>query len=190
MREYLVRIGVAGHVHRSTAVEIQPLKRRDAVICRTERGLEFGSVLNQFQGGNSGLTATARILRLATPEDHLLWARIEKNRHSAMAECQRLLDEQQSSAVLMDVELLFDGRTILFHFLGEVSPEVERLTSGLAEAYEAEVQLGKFAETLIAGCGPDCGTGESDCGSGSGGCSTCSVASSCGVGSSKVRSTE
>ena len=36
----------------------------------------------------------------------------------------------------MDVEHLFDGRSLFFHFLGDVPPEVEAVTQELAEAYE------------------------------------------------------
>jgi len=69
----------------------------------------------------------------------------------------------------MDVEHLFDGQTLVFYFLGEMTPELESLTSELAELYETHVQFRKFAETVTAGCGPDCGTEEA------GGCTTCAT---------------
>ena len=82
--------------------------------------------------------------------------------------------------MLVDVEHLFDGRAIYFYFLGETTPDLDNLTSELAEVYEAKAQLEKFAETLVAGCGPNCGTEEGG-GCGTGGCSTCSVLSACGT---------
>ena len=49
----------------------------------------------------------------------------------------------------------------------------------LAELYEAEVQIRRFAETLTNGCGPGCGTDEAT-GGGCGSCSTgCAVAGTC-----------
>jgi hypothetical protein len=114
-----------------------------------------------------------------TVEDHLLIARLEKNRLEAYEACCRRLVERGSSAILLDVEHLFDGRSLYFYFLGETTPELDSLTAELAETYEAKAQMQKFADTLTAGCGPNCGT-EEGAGCGSGGCSTCSVLSACG----------
>ncbi len=41
----------------------------------------------------------------------------------------------------MEVEYLFDGRTLCFYFLGEMTPELDVVTAELAEVYEAEAQL-------------------------------------------------
>ncbi len=102
-----------------------------------------------------------------TPQDHLLAARLDQRRDEAYDACVAMLAEEGHSAVLMDVEHLFDGRGLYFHFLGDVPPEVEQLTTQLAEAYEAKAQIGRFAETLSEGCGPGCGTEEAK---GQGGC--------------------
>ena len=84
--------------------------------------------------------------------------------------------------VLVDVEHLFDGQSLFFYFLGETTPELDALTSELAELYEAQVQFRKFTDTLTAGCGPHCGTEQAGSGGcGSGGCSTCAVAGACGT---------
>jgi hypothetical protein len=113
-----------------------------------------------------------------TVEDELLWARLQKNRDAAFAACQQLLGEHSSGTALMDVETLFDGRTLYFYFLGAVSPELEAMVDDLAEAYESQVKIGDFAVAVEHGCGPDCGTEAAD-GCGSGNCSTCSLASAC-----------
>ena len=70
---------------------------------------------------------------------------------------------------LMEVEQLFDGRTLAFYFLGEITPEVEAISTELAEVYETEAQVRKFADTLTAGCGPGCGT------EAAGACTTCAT---------------
>ena len=180
LKDQLVRIGAFGHVGRFRAADGFRYRRGVTVICRTQRGLEVGSVLNILQSGVADLPLTGTILRAATPEDHLLWARIEKNRAAAFNECQQLLDEDGLNATLMDVELLFDAGTIFFYFLGESPPEVAGLTAKLAAAYEAKVQLRKFADAMADGCGPDCGTKDGSCGD-SGSCSSCSLTGGCGI---------
>ena len=168
-----------GHVGRFDAADGVLYARHARVICRTARGLEIGEVLSTSELG--GQDADGTLLRRLTVEDDLLLTRIERNRHEAFQACNDLLAKRNLPAVLMDVEHLFDGQSLYFYFLGDVSPEIEALTSELASAYETEVQFQKFADTLTAGCGPGCGTEEATgqgCSTGS--CASCAVASACG----------
>jgi len=178
--QHLVRIGVMGHVGRFDSVDGILYARHARVICRTARGLEVGEVLSSSE--MNGHEADGTLVRRLTVEDDLLLTRIERNRDEAFQACNELLAERDLPAVLMDVEHLFDGQSLYFYFLGDVSPELEALTSELASAYETTVQFQKFAETLTAGCGPGCGT-EAATGQGcsTGGCGSCAVAGACGT---------
>ena len=110
-----------------------------------------------------------------TTQDHLLEARLEKNREAAHAACAARIAELGLSATLVDVEHLFDGHTLMFYFLGESSSELEAVLEELAAVYEAHTQFRRFAETLAFGCGPGCGTEDAT----GGGCSSC--ATGCGA---------
>lgn len=145
-----------GHVGRFQAVDGIRYPRQARVVCRTERGLEVGEVLQTADPTRGDVDG--QLLRGVTVEDDLLLDRIERKKEEAYAACAQLLAEHDQAAVLMDVEHLFDGQSLYFYFLGEVSPEVERLTDELAGAYETKVQFQQFTETLTTGCGPDCGT--------------------------------
>jgi hypothetical protein len=146
------------------------------VVLRTLRGLEIGQVLSPPDNRDDGRQfADGEILRGMTVQDELLHARLEKHRQEAYQACAALLAAQGLSAVLVDVEHLFDGQGLFFYFLGDVNPIVESFTERLAATYETKVQFRKFTETLIEGCGPGCGTEEAK---GRGGCETCS---SCAV---------
>jgi hypothetical protein len=107
----------------------------------------------------------------------LLEVRLERNRQAAYEACSNRLDELGLPAALMDVEHLFDGRSLVFYFLGEMTAELEALTSELAELYETHVQFRRFSEAVTEGCGPGCGT------EAAAGCKTCvtgcAVASAC-----------
>ncbi|MEO8493521.1 MAG: PSP1 C-terminal domain-containing protein [Planctomycetota bacterium] len=168
-----------GHVGRFDSVDGILYPRHARVICRTARGLEIGEVLSTSD--LDAHEADGALVRRLTVEDDLLLTRIERNRDEAFRACNELLVERNLPAVLMDVEHLFDGQSLYFYFLGEISPEVESLTGELAAAYETQVQFEKFAETLTAGCGPGCGT-EAATGQGcaNGSCASCAVASACG----------
>jgi cell fate regulator YaaT (PSP1 superfamily) len=187
--QHWVRYGVLGQVSRFGTSDGQRYARGTRVICRTERGLEVAEVLSpiealddesgpKFRGATQGT-----ILRRVTVEDDLLLARLERNREQAFEECQQLLADRGIPAALAEVELLFDGQSLLFYFLGETTPEIDELTAELAATYASTVQFHKFADLLTTGCGPGCGTPEAEgglCGSGpGGGCAGCAVAAAC-----------
>jgi cell fate regulator YaaT (PSP1 superfamily) len=177
---HLLRVGLFGQVGRFASADGVLYSRRSKVICRTSRGTELGEVLTADSGAYAGLDGT--ILRKVTVEDQLLLARLEKHRNQAFQACQRLLRQRDLSAVLMDVEHLFDGRGLYFYFLGEISPELDALTAELADVYDSEVQFRRFAQTLTEGCGPGCGTEQaSGQGCGTSGCGSCAVAGACGT---------
>jgi cell fate regulator YaaT (PSP1 superfamily) len=166
-RQHLVRVGALGHVGRFTAVDAVRYPRHARVVVRTGRGLEVGEVLTPPGDPADDGSPDGSILRGLTVEDELLAARLERNRQAAFDACSARLNAINSPAVLMDVEHLFDGQTLLFYFLGEVTPELEAITQELAELYEAHVQFRRFAEAVETGCGPGCGTDAAP------GCKTC-----------------
>ncbi|MDX1963003.1 MAG: PSP1 C-terminal domain-containing protein [Pirellulales bacterium] len=187
-RFHYLRVGNLGHVGRFTAVDAVSYPRGSRVIARTRRGLEVAEVLAPAPDlftAHSGESATGHgsdgsILRGVTVEDELLIARLERRKLTAIAECENLLRQEQLDATLMDVEVLFDGSAIYFHFLGDVPASVADLTEKLAVQYDTVAQLTQFGETLAAGCGPDCGT---EAAAGHGGCASCAtgcaIASAC-----------
>lgn len=175
-RQYLVRIGILGHVGRFTTVDAVSYQRNQRVICRTLRGLEVGEILAPASDDTLSETDGSLIRRVAT-EDELLLTRLERNRQDAYEACVRDLADRQIDAMLIDVEHLFDGQSLYFYFLGNVPPEVEPITGELADAYDSHAQFRRFTDTLTAGCGPDCGTDEATgCGSN---CGSCAIAQAC-----------
>ena len=179
--QHLVRVGALGHVGRFTAVDMARYPRHARVILRTGRGLEIGEVLASPSDSLNDGQADGSILRGMTLEDELVESRLEKNRLSALNACSDRISELDVTATLMDVEHLFDGRTLLFYFLGDVTPELEKVTGELAELYEAEAQFRRFTEAVNEGCGPGCGTENAE-GGGCQSCDTgCAIAGACGV---------
>jgi cell fate regulator YaaT (PSP1 superfamily) len=182
-RHHFVRVGLMGHVGRFTAVDAVAYPRASRVIVRTGRGLEVGEVLGPAEEAAVRGATDGSIIRGMTTEDELLEVRLEKNRQKALDACAARLTERGISASLFDVEHLFDGRSLFFYFLGEVTPEIEEITAELAEVYDAAAEFRKFSETLATGCGPGCGTKAAE-GQG-GGCTlcakACAVAGACGT---------
>ncbi|MDE0939330.1 MAG: PSP1 C-terminal domain-containing protein [Pirellulales bacterium] len=171
----LVRFGVMGQV-RPFRGEGIAFSRGSEVVVRTGRGLEWGTVLTAPAPLEAPSDGT--ILRSLSGNDRLLIERIEKNKLQAIDACEQKLRESTAGATLVDLELLFDGQTLVFYFLGEIDAEIERITAELAEVFETKVQFRRFTATVLEGCGPDCGTASA---SGScTDCTSCAVATACG----------
>ncbi len=179
-RFHLVRVGSLGQIGRFAAVDQARYPRGSRVVVRTPRGLEVGEVLVPPADFEQAELGDGDLLRGMTVEDELLDARLQKNRVAAYEACCARLDEAGVTTPLMDVEQLFDGRTLVFYFLGAPSSELDAITQPLAEAYDSQAQISQFAETLTAGCGPDCGT-EHAAGHGCTNCASgCAIADACG----------
>lgn len=181
LSHYYVRLGLFGQVGRLVADRSEAYTEGRRAVCRTDRGLEIGEVLRRV--GNRPTATDApqsdgQLLRHVTPEDDLILARLEQHRAQAYDDCVKLLADRSVEATLVDVEQLFDGQSLFFYFLGEVTPQIDQLTRELAETYEAKVQFREFVDAVNRGCGPDCGT-ESASGCGTTGCSSCAIADAC-----------
>ncbi len=164
--EFFVRLGNWGDVIccdlDADAMPTQRLiQRGQRVICRTARGLELGTVSACLKPSDESEVRTppaAKILRPTTVEDELWIARLEKERLQAVQECRQLLAESGSTAVLLDVDQLFDSATLIFYFLEPVDQEVAELVDDLAQRFESRVRTQHFAELVEQGCGSGCGT--------------------------------
>lgn len=185
--QHFVRVGLLGQIGRFAAEGGGRFARGNRVVLRTARGLEVGEVLSAAE--NVPGEVDGALLRRLTVEDDLLLARLEKNKGEALLRCEEALKSRGMDVVLIDVEHLFDGKSLFFYFLGDTSPELDAITAELANAYDSEVQFQKFSDALTVGCGPGCGTEAatgSGCGTSGGGCSSCGIASACGTGRSKL----
>jgi hypothetical protein len=174
MPRYFVRIGSLSEIHAS--VGSPGLQRGRQVILRTERGVEVGEVAGPCDPSQPAAAADFQILRPTTEQDDLLIRRLDRHKREAVEACRAELSHSGSTATLLDVDQLFDGGTLVMHFLGPVDAIAESITKKVADRYESIVRSRHFAKLLSDGCGPDCGTKIGECG---GGCTGCTVASAC-----------
>lgn len=176
-RSHLVRVGALGHVGRFASLDAIRYQRAARVIVRTSRGLETGEILAPGEDVHRNQT-DGLILRGMTVEDELLQGRLDKYKHRAFEACAKRIAELRLPVTLMDVEHLFDGRSLFFYFLGDPPRELDNMLAELTELYDANVQFRRFSDTLTAGCGPDCGTKDGGCGDS---CGSCAISGACGV---------
>ncbi len=180
MTAYLVRIGFAADVFvAALQVPEMIISRGCEVLVQTPRGVELGEVFGEATPSHGGATSSLGIIRELTADDRLLVERLQRYKRDAVRRCQDVLAASESAAMLLDVDQLFDGNTLVLHFLGPVDAIGRELTDAIVAEYESQVQSIRLSELMTQGCGPGCG---SDAGGGcgtSGGCATCAVAGAC-----------
>jgi hypothetical protein len=183
MKYCFVRIGSLGEVHGAEAAVA--MDRGQRVLVRTGRGVELAEVLGprksphgHAQGDpldqapeGSEEAKPIPILRATTPQDEMLIERLQQHKREAVEQCRQELSESGSDAVLLEVDHLFDGGTLVMHFLGDIDKMAEAITQQVAKRYESVVRTEDLAKLMDEGCGPSCGTEEgAGCGSSCAGC--------------------
>lgn len=177
-RCHIVRVGAMGLVGHYASADAVRYPRGSQVVVRTTRGLELAEVLTPpTELGD--VEPEGLIVRPMASEDQLLAARLEKNRAAAYEACAARIRELGLPTVLVDVEHLFDGQTLVFYFLGEPDEALQEVCAELAEVYESNAQFRQFTESVMTGCGPGCGTADAA----GGGCGSCAIGKATGCGS-------
>lgn len=180
MAIYLVRIGFAADVFLAMPVIAEmKISRGSDVLVQTPRGVELGEVLGESTPLADASDPSLRIIRELTPDDRLLVERLQRYKRDAVRRCQDILAASESAAVLLDVDQLFDGNSLVLHFLGPVDAMGRELTDTIVAEYESQVQSIRLSELMTHGCGPGCGSESAGgCGT-SGGCASCAMAGAC-----------
>ena len=188
MPRYFVRIGALAEIHPAEGPSGLPAGRR--VIVRTERGVELGQVTAAVRQIESSQSCPTRILRPTSEQDELLIKRLERHKRRAVEACRAALRQAGSTSTLLDVDQLFDGGTLVMHFLGPVDEMAQSISQQIVEEYESVVRTRHFAKLLHDGCGPGCGTdratGCAANGTEPGGCSNCGLSQACQPQSARV----
>lgn len=185
--QFIVSFGKIGALGVFTAAEPLMLRRGQAVIVQTSRGVEVGTVLcpaTLRQARLLGSTSSGPLLRLVSADDEgRRDGRAEFERH--IFETSRAWAERDSLALaILDVDLMFDGAQAVVQFVGN-DADTENLAQALEQHFAIAIRLENLAAPMPeekhehGGCDrPDCGRTAGDggcttCGSG-GGCSSCS----------------
>lgn len=160
----VVRYGSMRHLGEFTTRSRTPVRRGDTVIVRTERGVEWGTVLSQstertkdWLGDNKRV---GRVLRLASDEDHRSREEVAARERGFFTNAERLIDARKLQMKLVDVEQVFGGERIVFYYLAEKRVDFRELVRELAREFNARIemrQMGVRDEARLLADYGDCG---------------------------------
>ena len=164
--------------------ENQVPKGPTAVIIKTDRGLELGTLVGQpagYRGGRfrldpdqmaeyyktSGMEVSCdwigRFMRYATPSDLSEHERFGDIAAEEVACCQRIAREMRISMKVVDAEHILGGERIIFYFTAEGRIDFRDLVHKLSHEFQTRIemrQIGARDEAKLLGdvesCGQEC----------------------------------
>jgi len=159
LRLVAVRYGAMENVNYFSAPE-EHVQVGDAVIVRTERGVEWGAVVAP-RDKEQGSEPHGEVLRKATAQDAEKQREIEdKLEEEEFKVCRDLIEQYKLPMKLVRVEHLFGGNKVTFFFLADGRVDFRKLVKDLAKEYRTRIemrQIGVRDETRLLGEFGPCG---------------------------------
>ncbi len=144
------------------AAPSEELREGEAVIVRTDRGLEWGTMVSAPQQGDVP-ELCGEILRKATEQDARKERDIVEGRQKEEFQvCRQLIAKHNLPMKLAKVEHLFGGNKIIFFFLADGRVDFRALVKDLAKRYRCRIemrQIGVRDEARLLGDYGPCGRG-------------------------------
>ena len=161
---YVVRYGVTRILGEFTARGFGAIARGTAVIVRSDRGHEWGTVLStatqQTRTYLGASDAHGRIVRLASAEDEAERDHKVQAEKDAFAGCLELIRERNMQMQLVDAELVIGGERLIFYYVSEQRVDFRDLVKGLAKRFHVRIEMRQIGirdeAKLLADYG-DCG---------------------------------
>ena len=185
--EYLVRYGKAGGFGRFRAQKPLQLFKGDLVLIETHRGKETGEILSPSTPSIAKFlpnTTVGKLFSTLSPQDDSL-AQLNHLKSSLIFEAAKKISLDLALPVMIvEAELLFDGRHAVLHLLTSPKTDVRDLVSKLSQDFDMHIYVENISqpqeeEKLAEDDGTSsCGSGK--CGSKESGCGTCGSGGGCG----------
>lgn len=161
---YVVRYGVTRILGEFTARGFGAIPRGTAVIVRSDRGHEWGTVLSTATEQTRTYLGTSdahgRIVRFASPEDEAERDQKVLAEKDAFAGCLELIQERNMQMQLVDAELVIGGERLIFYYVSEQRVDFRDLVKGLAKRFHVRIEMRQIGirdeAKLLADYG-DCG---------------------------------
>lgn len=138
-REYLINYGADSFLGRFTWAGPLSFQRGDQVIVQGHRGLELGTVLCEATAEHARLLTAypaGSLVRPARDEDDRVGSATQE-----FEEASRLATELHVPVDIVDIEHIFDPRTIVVHYLRKGPGSLRPLVKGLAQRLESLVEM-------------------------------------------------
>ncbi len=140
-------------------------RRSEDVVVRSERGVEWGTVLcaaTERTGEYLGNTRSnsGRILRIATSEDRRTRSETAEREQQYFTQAAAMISERLVKMQLIDIEQIFGGERLILYYLSEGRIDFRELVKGMAREFNMRIEMRQIGirdeAKLLADYG-DCG---------------------------------
>ncbi|MBL8817430.1 MAG: signal peptidase [Planctomyces sp.] len=162
---YIVRYGTMKLLGEFEARRPSDYRRGDEVVVRSERGVEWGTVLcsateksAEYLGRNKA--SGGRILRLGSDEDRRSRQDLSEREKQFFQSANRMVTERRMQMQLVDLEQIFGGERIIIYYLSEQRVDFRELVKLMAREFNARIemrQIGVRDEAKLLADYGDCG---------------------------------
>ncbi len=145
-RRYVVRYGAMRSLGSFEARRGESFRRGDDVIIRSERGMDWGSVLCPMtEQATAWLTQSrtrnGRILRAATDEDRRQRSKATADQRRLFQKATDLIREFRLVMQPIDLEQVFGGEKIILYYLAENRIDFRELVKAMAREFNTRVEM-------------------------------------------------
>lgn len=132
------------------------IKKNDAVIVETARGIEYGMVVSEIQllEEDKVIQPLKPVLRIATEKDKEQENSNRDKEKEAFQVCLQKIRKHELEMKLIDAEYTFDNNKVLFYFTADGRIDFRELVKDLAAVFKTRIelrQIGVRDETKIRG---------------------------------------
>lgn len=156
-----IRFKKAGKIYYFDPDDID-IKREDAVIVETARGIEFGRVVVGPKSVKEEEIAVPlkKVMRLADIEDISKQEENKIKEEQAFNICIEKIEKHKLDMKLIEVEYTFDNNKVIFYFTSDGRVDFRELVKDLASIFKTRIELRQIGvrdeAKMIGGLGP-CG---------------------------------
>lgn len=117
------------------------LNLKDYVIVETEKGMQYGKIIEFKDISEINLESIKNIIRKATQEDEQTFLDNKKRAKEAVEQCKKLVKELFLDMTVIDASFTFDRKQLLINFYADERVDFRELAKRLASIYHARIEL-------------------------------------------------
>ena len=142
MKIYEVQFKKNGKGYEFTSSSLT-INLNDNVIVETERGMQFGTVINISEQDESAFQdrEIKEIVSLATEKDKKQNERNLADARKALEKCRELVEKYSLSMYIIDASYTFDRSQLFFRFMADSRVDFRVLAKDLATIYKTRIEL-------------------------------------------------
>ena len=142
MKIYEVQFKKNGKGYEFTSSSLT-INLNDYVIVETERGMQFGQVINILEHDDASYQTREikEIVSLATEKDKKQNEKNTNDARKALEKCRELVDKYELNMYIIDASYTFDRSQLFFRFMADNRVDFRVLAKDLANIYKTRIEL-------------------------------------------------